>query len=93
MKPSTVLFKRSVWKGPYIVSFPTSLAEALKKRTPIRTQARSCTIIPSFVGLRFMVHNGKNYLPVEVTDEMVGHKLGEFSSTRVKFSYKQTKNK
>lgn len=40
-----------------------------------------------------MVHNGKNYLPVEVTDEMVGHKLGEFSATRKKFSYKQTKNK
>lgn len=93
MQLSRVLLGRSVWKGPYIVSFPTSLAESLKKRTPIRTQARSCTIIPSFVGLRFMVHNGKNYVPVEVTDDMVGHKLGEFSPTRTKFSYKQTKNK
>ncbi|ORY85073.1 ribosomal protein S19-domain-containing protein, partial [Protomyces lactucae-debilis] len=69
-----------------------SLSEALKKRTPIRTQARACTILPAFVGLRFMVHNGKNYLPVEVTEEMVGHKLGEFAATRQKFSYKQTKN-
>lgn len=40
-----------------------------------------------------MVHNGKNYVPVEVVEEMVGHKLGEFSATRTKFSYKQTKNK
>ena len=93
MEASRILLKRSVWKGPHVVSFPTSLAEALKKRTPIRTQARSCTILPAFVGLRFMVHNGKNYLPVEVTDDMVGHKLGEFSATRKKFSYKQTKNK
>ena len=46
---------------------------------PIKTQARSCTIIPSFVGLRFQVHDGKNYQDVTITEDMVGHKLGEFA--------------
>jgi len=46
---------------------------------PIRTQARSATILPNFVGLKFQVHNGKTYHDVTITEEMVGHKLGEFS--------------
>jgi ribosomal protein S19 len=50
------------------------------EKTPtVRTQARSATILPSFVGLRFAVHNGKDYVEFTVTEEMVGHKLGEFS--------------
>jgi ribosomal protein S19 len=55
--------------------------------------ARSCTILPSFVGLKFLVHNGKEYIPVHVTEEMIGHKLGEFSFTRKRFTYRFTKNK
>lgn len=73
--------------GPYFAAFP-SLQEALRDGTPIFTKARACTIVPNFVGLRFMVHNGNSYHPVRVTDEMVGHKLGEFAHTRKKFSYR-----
>ncbi|QKX58483.1 uncharacterized protein TRUGW13939_05607 [Talaromyces rugulosus] len=60
---------------------------------PIRTQARSATILPNFVGLRFAVHNGKIYQDVIITEEMVGRKLGEFVGTRKRFTYKQSKNK
>ena len=49
---------------------------------PIKTWARACTIVPEFVGLTFMVHNGKNHIKVFVTEDMVGHKLGEFAQTR-----------
>ena len=52
-------------------------------REPIKTWARACTVTPDFVGHTFMVHNGKQHLKVYVTEEMVGHKLGEFSPTRV----------
>lgn len=79
--------------------FP-NLQQALKNNTPIRTNARSCTILPNFVGyvarlsaqlthrLKFLVHNGKHHIPVTITEEMVGHKLGEFASTRKRFSYR-----
>lgn len=76
--------------------FP-NLQDALKNNTPIRTNARSCTILPNFVGyaahalltrLKFLVHNGKHHLPVNITEEMVGHKLGEFAPTRKRFSYR-----
>ncbi|EIN03584.1 mitochondrial 30S ribosomal protein S19 [Punctularia strigosozonata HHB-11173 SS5] len=93
MRPTlAVLSGRSAWKGPYFVAFP-NLREALENGTTIKTQARSCTILPNFVGIRFQVHNGKQYLPVTVTQDMVGHKLGEFAHTKKKFSYKQTRNK
>lgn len=49
------------------------------KVPPVRTQARSATILPNFVGLRFEIHNGKDYVPITITEDMVGHKLGEFS--------------
>lgn len=73
--------------GPYFTAFP-SLQSALRDSTPIYTKSRACTVLPNYVGLKFMVHNGKDYLPVQVTEEMVGHKLGEFSVTRKKFSYR-----
>lgn len=60
----------------------------MQNNKPIFTKQRACTILPNFVGLRFMVHNGKDYLPVSITEEMVGHKLGEFSITRKAFSYR-----
>ncbi|KAI0789234.1 mitochondrial 30S ribosomal protein S19 [Abortiporus biennis] len=78
---------RSAWKGPYFVAFP-NLKQALESNIPIVTQARSCTILPNFVGIRFLVHNGQRYIPVNVTQDMVGHKLGEFAATRKKFSYR-----
>lgn len=66
-------------------SLPIVRPEAGKKVPPIRTQARSATILPSFVGLKFQVYNGKVYHDVEIKEEMVGHKLGEFSPTRKPF--------
>ncbi|KAF8063949.1 mitochondrial ribosome small subunit component RPS19 [Lyophyllum atratum] len=94
MRPTMLLQKsgRSAWKGPYFVAFP-NLREAITNHQAIKTEARSCTILPNFVGVRFMVHNGKDYLPVLVTQDMVGHKLGEFSHTKKRFNYKATKNK
>jgi len=74
--------------GPNIV--PLNFSRAGQ---PIRTQARAATILPSFVGLKFLVHNGKTYNEVTVTEDMVGHKLGEFSPTRKRFTYKMSKNK
>jgi len=74
---------RSLKKGPYID------ANVLKKvqngkagQTQIKTWARDCAIAPEFVGFTFLVHNGKTHLPVFVTENMVGHKLGEFALTR-----------
>lgn len=90
MRPALTLLKRSVWKGPHVVPLP--VAEAIKNGTPIRTNARSCTILPQFVGLHFEIHNGKEYVPVEITDDMVGTKLGEYAMTRKRFVYKHTKN-
>jgi len=65
----------------------------MKTKTPIRTNARSCTILPQFIGLKFQVHNGKEYVQFEIIDDMVGSKLGEFAPTRKPFRYTQTKNK
>ena len=74
---------RSVKKGPYIDLKLLDKVEKLgEKRSPIRTWARSCTIVPEFVGHTFMVHNGRTHLKVYVTEDMVGHKLGEFAPTR-----------
>jgi small subunit ribosomal protein S19 len=72
---------RSLKKGPYI---DERLLEKVKKAKPgevIKTWARDCTIVPEMVGFTFGVHNGKEFIAVKVTEEMVGHKLGEFSST------------
>lgn len=76
---------RSLKKGPYVDPKLYLKVEKLEERgikEPIKTWARSCTIIPEFVGHTFMVHNGKNHIKCLVTEEMVGHKLGEFAPTR-----------
>lgn len=91
MRVSFSALGRLLWKGPFIVPLP--LAEALKNNTPIRTNARACTIIPQMVGIKFQVHNGKEYVAFEVKDEMVGHKLGEFAPTRKSFKYQYSKNR
>jgi len=75
------------------VPLPIQRVAPGQKVPPIKTQARSATILPNFVGLVFQIHNGKNYIDVAITEDMVGHKLGEFSPTRKPFSYKQSKNK
>ena len=77
---------RSLKKGPYVdakLFAKVEKMEAAGKKEPIKTWARACTIVPEFVGHTFMVHNGKAFLKVFVTEEMVGHKMGEFSQTRI----------
>ena len=76
---------RSLKKGPYVDPKLYSKVERLDStgsKEAIKTWARRCTIVPEFVGHTFMVHNGKQHLKVFVTEDMVGHKLGEFSPTR-----------
>ena len=77
---------RSTKKGPYVderLYGKVMKAKDSNDRTPIKTWARSCTIVPEFIGQSFMVHNGKIFNSVAVSEEMVGHKLGEFSPTRM----------
>ncbi|MBQ1863721.1 MAG: 30S ribosomal protein S19 [Thermoguttaceae bacterium] len=77
---------RSIKKGPFVDEKLFAKIEKLDqqgKKEPVKTWARACTIVPEFVGHTFLVHNGKAFLKVFVTEEMVGHKLGEFSLTRI----------
>lgn len=74
---------RSLKKGPFVdPKLLKKVAAASVTRTPIRTWARRSTIAPEFIGHTFLVHNGRVHLTVYVTEDMVGHKLGEFSPTR-----------
>jgi len=85
--PTQSLLKRAVWKGPNLVALPIPKLLPGQRSPLIRTQARAATILPSFVGLRFAVHNGKSYVELAVTEEMVGHCLGEFAQTRKPVKY------
>ena len=76
---------RSVWKGPFVDQSLLKKVEKLKdqsNRQPIKTWSRKSTIIPEFVGYSFLIYNGKKFIPIKISEEMVGHKLGEFSPTR-----------
>ena len=76
---------RSIKKGPFVDDhLMKKVAEANRtdNKRPIKTWSRRSTIFPEFVGHNFMVHNGKKFVPVYVTENMVGHKLGEFAPTR-----------
>ena len=76
---------RSIWKGPFVDPALLKKVEKLKGQTnsaPIKTWSRKCTIIPEFVGHSFLIYNGKKFIPIKISEEMVGHKLGEFSPTR-----------
>ncbi|KAL8883514.1 MAG: hypothetical protein Q9192_007126 [Flavoplaca navasiana] len=79
MYPTRALCARSVWKGPHIVPLPIVRPKPGESAKPIKTMARAATILPNFIGLKFQVHNGKVYNDVTITEDMVGHKLGEFS--------------
>ena len=77
---------RSVWKGPFVDIILIKKAEKVSAsgwKEVIKTWSRRSTIIPQFVGLTFGVYNGHKFVPVSVTENMVGHKLGEFSPTRM----------
>jgi len=79
---------RSVKKGPFVDKWlPKKVAVAQKEANPSKRVVQACysrrsTILPDMVGVTFMVHNGRKFVPVYVTEQMVGHKLGEFSPTR-----------
>ena len=76
---------RSVWKGPFVDPSLIKKVEKLKNQTnkpPIKTWSRKSTIIPEFVGVSFLIYNGKKFIPITISEDMVGHKLGEFVLTR-----------
>ena len=76
---------RSVWKGPFVDAYVLKKAEKARdsgRSDVIKIWSRRSTILPQFVGLTFGVYNGKKFIPVQVTENMVGHKFGEFSPTR-----------
>lgn len=76
---------RSVWKGPFVDGYLLNKADKVVtsgRKEVIKTWSRRSTIMPQFVGLTFGVHNGNKFIPVNVTEDMVGHKFGEFSPTR-----------
>ena len=87
---------RSVWKGPFVDGSLLKKADAVRssgRNDIIKTWSRRSTIMPQFVGLTFAVYNGHKFLPVYVTENMVGHKLGEFAMTRTFRSHGGRKEK
>jgi small subunit ribosomal protein S19 len=77
---------RSVWKGPFVEKSllkKVEVARSAGKNTVIKTWSRRSTILPNMIGLTFGVHNGQKFIPVVITDQMIGHKLGEFAPTRL----------
>ena len=85
---------RSLKKGPFVdhhLQAKVEKAVAIKDKKPIKTWSRRSTILPDFIGVTIAVHNGKQHVPVYVTDQMVGHKLGEFALTRTFKGHPQDK--
>ena len=81
---------RSVWKGPFVEESLMRKVEKIKNdpnRKPIKTWSRKSTIIPDFVGVSFLIYNGKKFIPITISEDMVGHKLGEFAPTRTFFGH------
>ena len=81
---------RSVWKGPFVEESLIKKAEKQKNESgkkPIKTWSRKSTIIPDFVGLSFLIYNGKKFIPLTVSEDMVGHKFGDFAPTRQFFGH------
>ena len=81
---------RAVWKGPFVEESLMKKVDKYKddpKKKPIRTWSRKSTILPDFVGVSFQIYNGKKFIPITVSEDMVGHKLGEFAPTRAFFGH------
>jgi len=81
---------RSLWKVPFVEESLIKKVEKQKldpKKMPIKTWSRKSTIIPEFIGVSFLIYNGKKFIPVTISEDMVGHKLGEFSPTRTFFGH------
>ena len=86
---------RSVWKGPFVESYVLKKAGAAResgRKDIIKIWSRKSTILPQFVGLNFGVHNGQKFIPVLVTEDMVGHKFGEFAPTRTYYGHTADKS-
>ena len=76
---------RAVWKGPFVEESLIKKVEKQQNQTnkkPIKTWSRKSTIIPEFVGFSFLIYNGRKFIPLTISEDMVGHKLGEFAPTR-----------
>jgi small subunit ribosomal protein S19 len=87
---------RSLWKGPFVDGYLLKKAETARasgRNQAIKTWSRRSTILPQFVGLTFQVHNGNKFIPVLVSEDMVGHKLGEFAPTRTFHSHSSSDKK
>lgn len=84
---------RSEWKGPYINLKSLETLEKSKKNYIKTTVSRNSAILPKFIEQVLKVYNGKKFVEIRVTEEMIGHKFGEFSPTRKRFSFKKTKTK
>lgn len=85
---------RSVWKGPFVDGYLLNKAEVSResgRKEVIKTWSRRSTILPQFVGLTFGVHNGQKFIPVLVTENMIGHKFGEFAPTRTYYGHSADK--
>jgi small subunit ribosomal protein S19 len=81
---------RSVWKGPFVEKSILKKVEAARsagRNTVIKTWSRRSTILPNMIGLTFGVHNGNKFIPVVISDQMIGHKLGEFAPTRTYYGH------
>ena len=81
---------RAVWKGPFVEDSLIKKVEKQKNQTnrkPIKTWSRKSTIIPEFIGFSFLIYNGKKFIPLTISEDMVGHKLGEFAPTRTFFGH------
>ena len=81
---------RSVWKGPFVEESLIKKVEKQKnesQKRPIKTWSRKSTIIPEFIGVSFLIYNGKKFIPVTISEDMVGHKLGEFTPTRTFYGH------
>ena len=81
---------RSVWKGPFVEESLIKKVEKIKNdqiKKPIKTWSRRSTILPDFVGVSFLIYNGKKFIPITISEDMVGHKLGEFAPTRQFFGH------
>ena len=81
---------RSIWKGPFVDGYLLKKADASRaggRKDVIKMWSRRSTILPQFVGLTFGVYNGQKHIPVHVTEDMIGHKFGEFSPTRTFHSH------
>ena len=74
---------RAIWKGPFVeASLLNKVEKHRNDKKPIKTWSRKSTIIPDFIGISFLIYNGKKFIPITISEDMVGHKLGEFSPTR-----------